>query len=321
MANRNYIPSIKVLNTHLAGKGIQVSEALANTKASDYFVRVTFTQSNGFKWETVVPYIYRRSGLNLSTDKEIADYLLKIKPYFSKNAMKLWKRTEWAKWEAEREKSKNSDKLVTINFFKVLLSFKEETIFPENPNPQRRFQDIKDRGYTLSIYPIGNRQWGKVLLPIPLNEEMGYETFSPQFKARVIRLLKGINAYESKKTAIKSLIPDHKFSEVRWDEKTKGENLMEMSDEEIIEKFQLLDNQRNQQKREVCRNCYQNGERGKLFGIDFYPEGGSKWDSNIPEIGKAAEKGCFGCPWYDIEAWRRKLNKLIASQKRKNKKN
>lgn len=129
--------------------------------------------------------------------------------------MMAWKKREWEKWEAELKKAKNPERLVTISFFKVLLSFKQELKFPENPNPQRRFQDIKDRGYTLSIYPIGNKQWGKMLLPIPLHEEMGYEAFTPQFKSRVIRLFKGINAYEAKETARTSLIPDHKFSEIR----------------------------------------------------------------------------------------------------------
>lgn len=304
-------PNIDVINTLTIKHGIQVIEHLANTKASDYFLKVKFTQPNGEVWTTVVPYVYRRSNLNMQDDNEIAAYLIKLKPYFAKEAMENWKKVEWAKWVKERNAAKNPEKLVTINFFEVLLSFKEENEgFPANTNPQRRFQDIKDRGYTVSIYPIGDKKWGKVLLPIPLNEEMGYENFA-QIKSRIIRLFKGINAYEAKVTAVKSLIPDHKFSEVRWDDETKGENPMDMTDEEIIAKFQLLDNQRNQQKREVCRQCYQTGERGKLFGIDFYPKGGPKWDDNIPKVGKAAEAGCEGCPWYDIEAWRKAINEKL----------
>ena len=225
--------------------------------------------------------------------------------------MKKWRQREWAKWQEVRKSSRKPEELVTIGFFEVLLSFKEELVFPDNPNPQRRLQDLKDQGYTISIYPIGNKQWGKMLLPIPLNTEMGYETFTPQFKNRVIRLFNGINAYEAKATAKKSLIPDHKFSEIRWDDETKGLNPMEMTDEEIIEKFQLLDNQRNQQKREICRNCFQTGQRGKLFGIDFYIKGSDKWDKRIPQKGKAAEAGCKGCPWYDIEAWRKAINKTL----------
>lgn len=43
-------------------------------------------------------------------------------------------------------------------------------------------------------------------------------------------------------------------------------------------------------------------------------KGTSKWDSNIPTIGKEAEAGCEGCPWYDIELWRKKLNDLISTK-------
>ena len=80
-----------------------------------------------------------------------------------------------------------------------------------------------------------------------------------------------------------------------------------MTDEEIRQKFQLLTNQRNQQKREVCRTCFQTGKRGSLFGIPYYYEGTENWDTSIPQKGKEAEKGCIGCPWYDIQEWRRHL--------------
>ena len=203
---------------------------------------------------------------------------------------------------------------VTPKFFKVLLSLKEEySRLPINTNSARRIQDIKDAGYTIASVPRPNKQKGfnRILLPLPLHTEMGYETFSPQFKARVIRLLNEYNAFEARATAKKALIPDHKFSEVRWDDETKAENSMEMTDDEIIQKFQLLDNQRNQQKREVCRQCFQEGIRGTIYGIKYFYEGDEHWDERIPKIGKAAEKGCKGCPWYDIELWRKKLNKKL----------
>lgn len=307
------VMDITLINELLKDSRIVVKEFLGNAKASDYFVRVTFDFGSDGTWNAVIPYIYRRSGLRLASEEEIAGYLMSIKHYFTEEARENWKRTEWSKWQQKRKEAKKPEDLVTIDFFEVLLSFKEEVdSFPINPNPQRRFQDIKDQGYTVSIYPIGGKQWGKMLLPLPLNAEMGYEVFTPQFKARVIRLFKGVNAYEAKQTPAKSLIPDHKFSEVRWDDRTKGENPMDMTDDEIIKKFQLLDNQRNQQKREVCRNCYQTGQRGKIFGIDYYYSGTDKWDNRFPIIGKDAEEGCIGCPWYDIEKWRDSLNELIS---------
>ncbi|MDE5845703.1 MAG: hypothetical protein K2H44_10035 [Muribaculaceae bacterium] len=296
---------INKLNQLLQGKNILVLEEIHNGKSSESYVRTKFVQNNGFTWETVVPYYIRRSGLFLETEEELAQYLESIKPYFSKVEMKKWADTERSKWEIS-----NAD--VTKEFFFVLLSFKEETEFPSNDNPARRIQDIKDAGYTVASIPGGPKKKTKrVLLPIPLNSEMGYETFTPQFKARVIKLLKGINAFEARPTNVKGLIPDHKFSEVRWDKETKADNSMDMTDDEIVEKFQLLDNQRNQQKREVCRNCFQTGVRGVIYGIPFFYEGKENWDEAIPTVGKVAEKGCIGCAWYDIERWRSELIKQL----------
>jgi len=298
--------NIETLTHYLNGKNIFVSEFIDNNKASEKYVRTTFVQDDGFKWDTVVPYADRRAGLNIKTEKELAEYLVSIKPYFRKKAMENWK-----KKELKRGLIGGS---VTPLFFNVLLSFKEEfERFPVNPNSARRIQDIKDAGYTLASVPRPNglKGYNRILLPLPLHSEMGYETFTPQFKARVIRLLKERNAFEARVTAKKALIPDHKFSEVRWDDETKAENSMEMSDEQIIQKFQLLDNQRNQQKREICRRCFQEGIRGTIYGIKYFYEGTENWDSRIPKVGKAAEKGCIGCPWYDIEAWRKVLNELL----------
>lgn len=298
--------NLEILRKLVKGNNIYVREFIENNKASEMYVRTTFVQKDGFKWDTVVPYVDRRAGLNIDSEEKLAEYLVSIKPYFAKKAMENWK-----KQELKRGLIGGS---VTPLFFQVLLSFKEEfEKFPANPNSARRIQDIKDAGYTLASVPRpkGLKGYNRILLPLPLHAEMGYETFSPQFKARVIRLFKERNAFEAKVTAKKALIPDHKFSEVRWDDETKAENSMDMTDEEIIQKFQLLDNQRNQQKREICRRCFQEGIRGTIYGIQYFYKGNEKWDANIPETGKAAEKGCEGCPWYDIETWRKKLNQKL----------
>jgi hypothetical protein len=106
-------------------------------------------------------------------------------------------------------------------------------------------------------------------------------------------------------------LPDHKFSEIRWGSDTKGINPDNMPDGEIKAKFQLLSNQRNQQKREVCRNCYHTGKRGVMYGIPFFYEGTDEWDKNIPKSGKEAERGCVGCAWYDIAEWRKRLIDIL----------
>lgn len=301
---------IVALQELLEEHNIYVSDIIDNTKASEKYVATTFKQEDGFEWFTYVPYFSRWSALFLETEEEIAEHLISLKEYFTPEKMKEWAEREWEKWEGNRGS-------VTKYVFKALLSFKGEYMFPLedgsfSDNPAKRIQEIKNSGYTVASVTViidgGKKKTNRFLLPIPLNNELGYETFTPQFKNRVIRLLKGVNAYEAKQTSPKSLIPDHKFSEIRWDDSTKAENSMDMTDEEIIAKFQLLDNQRNQQKREVCRQCFQEGVRGTIYGINYFYEGDEFWDENIPKVGKEAEKGCEGCAWYDIEKWREKLN-------------
>lgn len=298
--------NLRVLQKLLEKDGIRVFSIIENNKASEVYVKTTFIQDDGFRWDTYVPFVDRRAGIDFQTEEELADYLKSLKKYFTPSAMERWRKEELERGLIGGD--------VTPEFFKVLLSFKEEfDRFPMNPNPARRIQDIKDAGYTIASIarPKGLLGYNRILLPIPIHAAMGYETFTPQFKARVIRLLKGRNAYEARVTAKKALIPDHKFSEVRWDERTREENSMEMTDAEVIRKFQLLDNLRNQQKREVCRKCFQEKVRGTIYGINYFYKGSEKWDSNIPEKGKAAEKGCEGCPWYDIEKWREMLNEEL----------
>lgn len=292
----------------LHNDNIAILDLLTHGKASEAYVEVCFRQEDGFEWHTFVPYQNRRQGMQLRSEVELAAYLKSIKRFFAKDAIEQWIKKEKARWMGSKA-------AVTKGFFESMLTLKPVTEFPESNNPARRIQDIKDAGYTVAtLTKFQGGKTARVLLPLPLASEMGYETFTPQFKARVIRLLKGINAYEAKPTPKAGLIPDHKFAEVRWDSQTKGENLMSMSDDEVVAKFQLLDNQRNQQKREVCRRCFQEGVRGVIYGIPYFYEGNEIWAPDIPMTGKEAEAGCIGCGWYDIEEWRRRLIEKLNSE-------
>jgi hypothetical protein len=194
--------------------------------------------------------------------------------------------------------------------------------FPANDNPQRRLQDIKELGYTIASRPTGIKIKREFLLvPIPRYANAGYETFSIPFRKKALQVLNQLNVYELSEANKAGLLPDHKFPEIRWDSKTKEENLDTMTETEIKNKFQLLDNQRNQQKREVCRKCFQTNKRGIIFGIHYFYEGNEHWETNfisqnkeIIKIGKSAELGCIGCAWYDIQKWRESLNALIQNQ-------
>ena len=208
-------------------------------------------------------------------------------------------------------------KQTTKPFFDILLNMRWNSIFhdlPNNPNWARRIQDIKEFGYTLATDTKKLDSFGKktshiLLLPIPRGNITGYEIINEKLKNRILKVLSNIHSFETR-TIKNGLIPDHKFPEIRWDHDTKSINT-DLSDANIKAKFQLLDNQRNLQKREVCRKCFQSNQRGVIFGIEYFYSGTKDWNKNIPKIGKEAEKGCIGCGWYDINTWRENLNKLI----------
>ena len=250
-------------------------------------------------------------------EKEITAYLLEVQPYCHP--------VTWPKWKAEQELfwQDKSGAGVTKSFFDALISFRWTCVTcecPPNPNFARRVQDLKESGYTIATdtarycATCDSKKTHLLLVPIPRGGASGYETWSPQLRKRIVQVLGSYDAYESRAGNRDALLPDHKFPEIRWDEETRRDSLEDLSDEDIRHDFQLMTNQRNLQKREVCRRCYQTGERGAPFGIQFFWEGDANWPSDVPRIGKDAEKGCVGCGWYDLEKWREELN--LRSQKK-----
>ena len=149
------------------------------------------------------------------------------------------------------------------------------------------------------------------MLPFPLATASGYETWSTKLLESIKNVLGNFDSYEGKKKRATHLLPDHKFPEIRWNERTRETNDTDMSEKKIKSKFQLLDNQRNEQKREVCRKCYQTSKRGIIFGVEFFYQGGPDWPEKTPKNGKDAEQGCIGCGWYDISKWREELNLFL----------
>ncbi|WP_294962615.1 hypothetical protein [uncultured Flavobacterium sp.] len=308
--------TIEAFNELLNNKYIIVEGFRNHSKASEKYIDVTIVQNDGYSWKGSIPYFYRRAGLFIETPEDLIDYLNTIYPFFSKKAIDDFVATEKKRWNDEM-----SGKETTKVFFDQLLNLEWNSVqhdLPLNRNFARRIQDIKEFGYTLAtntrriVKDKSETDTHIQLIPLPKGGVRGYEVMSPAFKAKAINVLKSVNVYELRSTNKHGLLPDHKFPEIRWDEATKAENPDEMSEIEIKEKFQLIDNQRNQQKREVCRKCFQTGQRGKLYGINFYYQGNENWSSEFPRVGKDAEKGCIGCGWYDIQKWRDCLNEFMS---------
>lgn len=286
-----------------------------HSKASEKYIDVTFIQPNGYLWKGSIPYFYRRTGLFIETLEDLSDYLNKIYPLFSKKAIDEFVLTEKKRWNDEM-----NGKETTKGFFDKLLNLNWNSVqfdLPSNRNFARRIQDIKEFGYTIAtdtrrkIKDTKETDTHLQLVPLPKGGITGYEIMSPTFKSRVVEIMESINVYELSAANKHGLLPDHKFPEIRWDAETKVKNLDDMNEIQIKEKFQLIDNQRNQQKREACRKCFQTGKRGKLYGLNYYYQGDENWSDKFPKIGKESEKGCVGCGWYDIQKWRVSLNELF----------
>lgn len=283
-----------------------------HTKAAEEYISVRFKYPEvNETWSGWVPVEYRRTGVSIHTKDELYEHLNYV--YDQMNP------ANYASWKAEQDRFWRTEKSgagVTKAFFDSLAKGGwqcRQCALPQNPNFARRIQDLKEFGYTLATDTnrycphCGQNTTHLMLLPIKRGSATGngYETWSPALRKRIIQVLGSIDVYED--TVNPHVLPDHKFSEIRWDDSTKATNSDYMTESEIRRKFQLLTNQRNQQKREVCRNCFQTGKRGSIFGIPFYYQGDENWDASIPSKGPEAEKGCVGCPWYDIQEWRKRL--------------
>jgi hypothetical protein len=295
---------------------IEIGAVRHHQKASEAYVSIRFHYSSQIiEWD--IPIEYRRTGTHLleKSEKERREYIEQV--YDNCNPL------NWKKWKSEQIKfwATKPRAETTQAFFDVLSDdFKWKSVesdFPKNPNWARRIQDIKEFGYTLATDTarydpkIKKNSTHILLIPLARGGITGYEVWTKELREKIIKIHNSFDCFEAKEVKKEGLLPDHKFPEIRWDINTKRISLEDLSDSDVKNDFQLLNNQRNQQKREVCRACYQTNERGLIYGINFFYKGTAKWDSKIPKRGKMAEEGCKGCGWYDINKWRLELNKKL----------
>lgn len=297
----------------LADLKITIGRETQNKKASERYVEVDISFDDGSTWSGLVPIEYRRTGLNLVAPATVQAYVVSIAPFLHSAKSGAWQAHQAAVW------SKKTRADVTKPLFQLLLNLDWNCTAHniQSSNPARRYQDLKDMGYTIATKTAVCSQCGGTrgktfirLLPLGPSSPSGYQSLSPNVTAYILRVLNHVDAYENRKS--QCLLPDHKFPEIRWNQTTPRAPLKRITEAQVKQKFQLLTNQRNQQKREVCRDCFQTGHRGHPFGIPFYYQGGANWPSHVPTSGPSAETGCVGCGWYDLQAWRNALTKLIS---------
>lgn len=308
--NGNIKETIESIATAIDDKCIEVVGFYNNSKSSEKNVVVIYKFEEEQK-EVVIPYVYRRTGMFVDKKEELVKLICESKDCFSSMSINQFKET--IKKDLSRVFGERSD--VTKPIFLKLLKNCGEWVSNKkfkNTNAQRRIQDLKEKGFTIST-KYDKRTTYHMLLPFPQKQSVVYETISKEMRRKIFETLGGVNAYNGKNISI-SCLPDHKFPEIRWDSQTPKKNY-NLGEKEIKDKFQLVPEDINQMKREICRECFQNGVRGKLNGINFFYEGTERWDNSIPKIGENAEKGCVGCFWYDMVKWRMCLNKIIEELK------
>jgi len=297
------------ITNRLGNTDVRVIGFLAHNKATERYVLVK--SISGKEW--LLPYYSLYGGNQIDDVDSLAKYIGSCMVLLSPENIEQFKlRTRRRLKQEFGARAK-----ITLPIFRRFLNGCGEWIAEKshkNSNSARRVEDIKERGYTIVTYRHDNETY-RMMLPFDKVKSKKHETIDARLRKRIFSVLNNIDAFTGGKISTSSL-PDHKFPEVRWDEHTAVSNA-EMSDGEIIEKFQLVTERINQTKREVCRKCLQDGCRGRLNGIDYYYHGDERWPSHVPKMGAAAKVGCVGCFWYDMTEWRKQLNNLIKGCKEK----
>lgn len=302
--------SAQEITEAVADSGIRVTGFFVHSKASEKYVIATYCV-DGRTTEWMIPYQYRRTGTFIDSARDLIALLRVAKSKFTTQFIATFKKE--IKGQVVDLFGKGAN--VTIPIFEKLLRKCGDWVWNkdfDNENPQRRIQEIKETGFTIATKFEGRSTY-HMLLPFKPVPAATYETIPAKVRKMIFEAHEGINAYTGD-PASTSCLPDHKFPEMRWDKDTPDSN-ENLSKEEMLEKFQIVPENINQMKREVCRGCFQTGKRGKLNGINYFYKGNEIWDSSIPKTGKAAEKGCVGCFWYDMLAWRKSLHEKLGVKK------
>lgn len=285
-------------------------EFFVGEKTSDVFKEVVFHYDKEV-WHGVLPKLLVKQGLDLG-EADFNDSLEGNYELLNPQNRKKWIEDSDAKW-----RKKDSE---TYKVLLALYSGKWECrvcgpVPKVNPQPAARLGALKKLGYIIgskrrACNVCNKKTMHDILIMLPDIEsrfEDGNELRAPMsetLKARIKKVLDYKEVCFDVKRSPVELIIDHKFPSQRWNVKESA-NPNDMSEQDIKKKFQLLTNQTNMWKSRHCDHCVKHNIRGDFMGINWYYAGNEKWN------GKDAndEKGCIGCPWYDLEEWKSRLEK------------
>jgi hypothetical protein len=281
-------------------------------KTSDVFMEVEF-EYHVKKWQGALPKFLEKQGLDL-TDEEFNSLLENNYELLHPDNKDSWILGSDEKWS-------NKDS-ATYKVLAALYSGEWECrvcgpVPQVNPQPAARIKALKIQGYIIGsrrkqCSKCNKKTMHDILVMLPSIEarfEHGNELRKPMsdlLKKRIKSQLGNREVcFNVVRTEVELLI-DHKFPSQRWNV-PESDNPNDMSEVDIRNKFQLLSNQTNMWKSRYCDTCVKTGKRGEFMGIQWYYSGNEDWKGQTPND----ENGCIGCPWYDLELWKKKLKVAI----------
>lgn len=281
-------------------------------KMEDLYLQVRFKYQRVI-WNGAIPIKAKYQGVNIPLTKDdVFDWVQKCYAELEPLNLRLWQQEQDEFWNARKSEDTRLvfDALNGTDSTTKWLCRKCGPVPQVNPQAGARIRSLKQLGYHIATQKLqcqscGNKQYFDLLIRLSRNaaENQKRFTLSKTLRNKILSVLPNEDSAFAVVLDKKACIIDHKFPSSRW---VNGEtiNHSSMTEEEISAKFQILSNQTNLQKERYCQRCVIEGIRGDFFGIEWYYEGDRVWRGTS----KADEKGCVGCPWYDIRKWKQEFN-------------
>lgn len=288
-------------------------------KMEDIYLQVRFKYQRAI-WNGAVPIKAKYQGVNVPlATEDVYDWVQTCYSALDPSKYRLWQREQDDFWNARKSED---TKLVfdALNGTETTTKWQCRKCGPVpqvNPQPGARIRSIRQMGYHIATMKLecqicGNKQYFDLLIRLPRHaaDNQKRSAISKALRHKILSTLPNIDCVFETPLDPKACVVDHKFPSSRW---INGEtiNQTSMPEPEIKRKFQILSNQTNLQKERYCQRCVLEGKRGDFFGIAWFYKGDGRWRG----ASKADEKGCIGCPWYDIAKWKKEFNAHLNGKK------